>query len=31
MNILASDFFEKDDEYVFKDRNLCCVQGIVSL
>ena len=25
MHILASDFFEKDDKYVFKVRNSCCV------
>ena len=31
MYILASDFFEKDDKYVFKARNLCCVQGIFSV
>ena len=24
MFILASDFFEKDDKYVFKTRNSCC-------
>ena len=23
--ILASDFFDKDDKYVFKARNSCCV------
>ena len=27
MYILASDIFEKDDIYVFKARNSCCVQG----
>ena len=25
VHILASDFFEKDDRYIFKARNLCCV------
>ena len=25
MYILASDYFEKDDNYVFKARNSCCV------
>ena len=25
MYILASDFLKKDDKYVFKARNLCCV------
>ena len=25
INILAFDFFEKDDKYVFKARNSCCV------
>ena len=24
MYILATDFFEKDDKYVFKAINLCC-------
>ena len=27
MYILASDLFEKDDKYVFKARNSCCVQS----
>ena len=25
---LASDFIAKDDRYVFKARNLCCVWGV---
>ena len=28
MYSLPSDFFEKDDNYLFKARNSCCVQGI---
>ena len=33
MQILASDFFslEKDDKYVFKAKNSCCVGGTFSL
>ena len=30
MFILASDFFEKDDKYVFKTRNSCCEQRILA-
>ena len=31
MYILASDFFEKDDKYVFKARYSCCMKGSLSL
>ena len=31
MYILASDFFEKDVEYVSKARNSCCVYEIFNL
>ena len=31
MYILAPTFFEKDDKYVFKAKNSCCVKGIFSL
>ena len=30
MYILASDFFEKDDRYVFKAWNSCFAKGIIS-
>ena len=30
MFTLASDFFEKDDKYVFKTRNSCCEYRILA-
>ena len=30
MYILSFDFFEKDDKYVFKTRNSCCVKGVLA-